>query len=110
MTLSNPIKTFPNGTLLFNELNNSFSEQNMYPENVKNSRYFNADQLQSLKFSLKKNFPSFFHSNACSLNKIFDDFVYLLKPTNKIFDVIYLFLYRDSFCNYIPYFSSERLN
>ena len=78
MTLSSPIKTFPNGTLLFNELNNSFSEQNMYPENVKNSRYFNADQLQSLKSSLKKNFPSFFHSNACSLNKIFDDFVYLL--------------------------------
>ena len=31
---------------------------------------------------------SLFHINSCSLNKIFEDLEYLLKVTNKTFDVI----------------------
>ena len=53
-----------------------------------NSRYFNIDQIQSLKFAQEEKFLSFFHINSCSLNKDFDDPVYLLKLTNKIFVII----------------------
>ena len=48
-------------------------------------------QIQSLKSpqkNNKKNSLSFFHINACSSNKIFDDVVYLLKRTKKNFDII----------------------
>ena len=53
-----------------------------------NSRYFDIDQIQSLRFSQKEESLSLFHINACSLNKDFDDLVYLLKRTNKNFDII----------------------
>ena len=44
-----------------------------------NSRYFDIDQIQSLQFPPKEKSPSFFHINASSLNRNFDDLVYLLK-------------------------------
>ena len=77
--------------LLFNQYNNSSPEQQNDPENVVNSRYFNIDQIQSLEFcqkekSLSLSLPP--HINACSLNKNFDDLVYLLKCKNKNFDII----------------------
>ena len=53
-----------------------------------NSRYFDIDQIQSLKFPQKEKSLSFFHINTFSLNKNFDDLVYLLKCTNKTFDII----------------------
>ena len=53
-----------------------------------NSRYFKIDQIQSFKFPQKENSLSFFHNNASSLNKNFDGLVYLLKCTNKTFDLI----------------------
>ena len=53
-----------------------------------NSIYFDIDQIQSLKFHQKEKSLSFFHINACSLNNVFDDLVYLLKCTNKAFDII----------------------
>ena len=74
--------------LLFNQFNNSSPEQQNDPENVVNSRYFDTDQIQSLKFSRKEKSLSYFHINACSLNKNFDDLVYLLKCANKNFDII----------------------
>ena len=74
--------------LLFNQYNNSSPEQQNDPENVVNSRYFNIDQIQSLEFCQKEKSLSLFHINACSLNKNFDDLVYLLKCTNKNFDII----------------------
>ena len=74
----------PNLALLFNQFNDT-SEQNGNPENVVNSRYFDIDEMQALKLHDKKT-P--FHINACSLNKNFDDLEYLLKCTNKSFDVI----------------------
>ena len=37
---------------------------------------------------IERNSLSLFHINSCSLNKNFQDFEYLLKATNKTFDVI----------------------
>ena len=82
------LKPPPNLALLFNQLNNSSPEQQTDPENAVNSRYFDIDQIQSLKFPQKDKSLSFFHINACSLNKSFDDLVYLLKCTSKTFDTI----------------------
>ena len=75
-----------NLALLFNQFNNTSPEQNVDPENVVNSRYFDIDEIQALKL-LDKKILSFFHINACSLNKNFDDMEYLLKCTNKSFDI-----------------------
>ena len=50
--------------------------------------FFDIDQIQSLKFPQKEESLSFYHINACSLNKHSDDLVYLLKCTNKTFDII----------------------
>ena len=80
------LKPPPNLALLFNQFNNSSPKQKIDPENVVNSRYFDIDQIQSLKFPQKEKPLSFFHINACSLNKNFDNLVYLLKFTNQTFD------------------------
>ena len=82
------LKPPPNLALLFNKFNNSSPKQQIDPENVVNSTYFDIDQIQSLKFSQKEKSLSFFNIDACSLNKNFDDLVYLLKCTNKTFDII----------------------
>ena len=37
---------------------------------------------------IEPNSLSLFHINSCSLNKIFEDLEYLLKATNKTFDII----------------------
>ena len=76
----------PNLALLFNQFNNSSPKQKIDPENVVNSKYFDIDHIQSLRFPQKEKSLSFFHINACSLNKNFDNLVYLLKCTNKTFD------------------------
>ena len=81
------LKSPPNLELLFNQFNNSSPAQENDPENVVNSRYFDIDLIQSLKFSQKEKSLSLFHVNACSLNKNLDDLVYLLKCTNKHFDI-----------------------
>ena len=82
------LKLPPDLTPLFDQFNNSFPEQQIDPENVVNSRYFDIDQIQSLKFTQNEKSLFFFHINACSLNKNFDGLVYLLKCTNKTFDII----------------------
>ena len=60
------LKSPPNLALLFNQFNNSSPEQQIYPENAVNSRYFDIDQIwsktkfiQSLKFSKKEEVPLF---------------------------------------------------
>ena len=45
------LKPPPNLKLLFNQFNNSSPEQQNDPQNVVNSRYFDIDQIQSLKSS-----------------------------------------------------------
>ena len=57
-------------------------------DNVVNSKYYSMNEIQSFKVANKDNSLSIFHINACSLNKNFDDSEYLLKCTNKKFDVV----------------------
>ena len=87
--------------LLFNQFNSYSPEQQIHPENAVNSRHFYVDQIQSLKFAQKENPPSLFHITACSLNKIFDNLVYLLKFINKNFDIIAVNKTRTSKKNYL---------
>ena len=44
----------PSLALLFNQLNNTSPEQDVDPENVLNSRYFDVDDIQALKLLDKK--------------------------------------------------------
>ena len=46
--------TPPSLALLFNQFNNTSPEQNVDPENVVNSRYFDIDEIQALKSYDKK--------------------------------------------------------
>ena len=50
----------PSLALLFNQFNNTSPEQNVDPENVVNSRYFDTDEIQVLKSYDKKKLPIFF--------------------------------------------------
>ena len=63
-------------------------KKNSDPENVVNSKFYDIDQTQTLKFPDKHKSLALFHINACSLNKNFDDPDHLLKCTNKVFDII----------------------
>ena len=74
--------------LLYNQFNNTSPEKNNDPINVVNSKYYDIDQIQTLKFPNKHKSLALFHINACSLNKNFDDLEHLLKCTNKVFDII----------------------
>ena len=44
----------PSLALLFNQFNNTSPEQDVDPENVLNSRYFDVDDIQALKLLDKK--------------------------------------------------------
>ena len=74
--------------LLYNQIKNTSPEKDNDLVNVVNSKYYDIDQIQTLKFPNKHKSLSLFHINACSLNKNFDDLDHLLKCTNKAFDII----------------------
>ena len=59
--------------LLYNQFNNTSPEKNNDPENVVNSKYYDIDQIQTLKFPNKHKSLALFHINACSLNNNFED-------------------------------------
>ena len=83
LTLNPP----PNLRLLFNQFNELTAEANKKnPENFINCRNLDIDEIQKMK--IEPNSLSLFHINCCSLNKNFEDLEYLLKATNKAFDVI----------------------
>ena len=46
------------------------------------------DEIQALKLHDKDKSLSLFHINVPSLDKIFDNLEYLLKSTNKSFDIL----------------------
>ena len=73
---------------LYNQFNNTSPEKINDPENSVNCKYYDIDQIQTLKFPDKHISPALFRINACSLNKNFDDIDHLLQCTNKIFDII----------------------
>ena len=74
--------------LLYNQFNNTSPEKNNDPVNVVNSKYYDIDQIQTLKFPNKHKSLALFDINACSLNKNFDDLDHLLKCANKVFDIV----------------------
>ena len=74
--------------LLYNQFHITSPEKDNAPVNVVNSKYYDIDQVQTLKFPNEHRSLSLFYINACSLNKNFDDLDHLLKCTNKVFDEI----------------------
>ena len=74
--------------LLYNQFNNTSPEKSNDPVNVVNSKYYDIDQIQTLKFPNEHKSLALFHINTCSLNKSFDDLDHLLKCTNKVFDIV----------------------
>lgn len=50
--------------LLYNQLNNTSSENNNDLENIVNSKYYGIEQIQNLEFPDKQKSLSLFHINA----------------------------------------------
>ena len=73
---------------LYNQFINTSPEKNNDPVNVVNFKYYDTDQILTLKIPSKHKFLVLFHINTCSLNKNFDYLDHLLKCTNKVFDII----------------------
>ena len=68
------MKPSENLNLLLNQFNNNASpEYNTDPENVVQSKYYDIDELQTMKISNKDKSLALFHINACSLNKNFNE-------------------------------------
>ena len=83
------LKPPPNLNSLFNQFNNSSQIHDFKDsENIVSCKYYNLEEVQTMKIPNKKNSLSLFHINACSLSKNFDDLEYLLKTTNTNFDII----------------------
>ena len=77
----------PNFKLLLNQFNDVTAEWNKKnPESFIHCKTLDTDEIQ--KMEIEPNSLSLFHIKFCSLHKIFEDLEYLLKPTNKVFDVI----------------------
>ena len=74
---------------LFNQFNNTNeNHRKKDPDNAVKFRYYDIEEIQSLKIPNKSKSLSMFHINTCSLSKNFDDLEYLLKTTNMNFDII----------------------
>ena len=80
---------YSNLSQLFNQLNNTTENHtNKDPANAVKCRYYDIEEIQTLKIPNKSKFLSIFHINTCSLSKNFDYLEYLLKSTNMNFDKI----------------------
>ena len=82
------LKPQENLTNLFNEFNNLSSDQYNNSENIINCKYYDIDEIQTLKKLNSKRTLSLFHINSCSLPKNIEDLEYLLNSTSINFDVI----------------------
>ena len=83
------LKPPPNLNSLFNQFNNSSQFHDFKdPENVVKCKYYNLEEVQTMKIPNKKSSPSLFHINTCSFSKSFEDLEYLLKTTNTSFGII----------------------
>ena len=72
---------------LFNQFNNATENHtNKDLDNAVQCRYYDKDEIQTLKIPNKSKSLSMFDINICSLSKNFDDLEYLLK-TNMSFDI-----------------------
>ena len=74
---------------LFNQFNNMLqTHDHKDPENVVRCKYYDLEEVQSMKIPNKNSCLSLFHINTCSLNKHFEDLEYLIKSTDINFDII----------------------
>ena len=65
------LKPLENLKLLVNQFNNNaFPEDNTDPENVFQSKYYDIDELQTIKIPNKDGSLTLFHINSFSLNKV----------------------------------------
>ena len=74
------LKPPPNLNSLFHQFNNSSQIHDLKdPENVVNWKYYNLEEIETMKIPNKKNSLSLFHINACSLtiDDNLDDLEYL---------------------------------
>ena len=74
--------------LPFKQFISTSTETIGYPENVANYKYYDIDQIQTLKYPNKLKPPSLIHISVYPLNKDFEDFDFLLSSTNNVFDII----------------------
>ena len=68
--------------------NNLSSDQNNNTENIIYCKYYDTDEIQTLKKPNNKRILSLFHINSCSLSKNIEDLEYLLNSTSIKFDII----------------------
>ena len=65
---------------LFNQFNNSSQIHDFKdPENVVNCKYYNLEEVQTMKIPNKKRSLSLFHINSCALSKNLEDLNICLK-------------------------------
>ena len=77
-----------NLTNLFNQFNDFSPDQKQNSDNIRNCKYYNIDEIQSLNKLNDKYSLSLFHINAYSLTKRLEDLELLLDSTQICFDVI----------------------
>ena len=82
------LKPQENLTYIFNEFNNLSPDQSNNSENITNCKYYDIDEIQTLKKLNNKCTLSLFRINSCSLSRNIEDLEYLLKSTSINFDVI----------------------
>ena len=83
------LKQPANLSQLFNQFNNTTENHtNKDPDNAVQCRYYDIQEIQTLKIPNKSKSLSMFHINTCSLSKNFNDLEYLLKTTNMNFDIM----------------------
>ena len=83
------LKPPPSLSSLFNQFNNIPQiHDHKDPENVVRCKYFDLQEIQSMKIPYKNSCLSLFHINTCSLNKAFEDLEYFIKSTNINFNII----------------------
>ena len=83
------LKPISNLELLVNQFNNATPENSNDPEKISSSKYYDIEEMHNIEIP-QKNYSnySFFHINACSLNKNFDDLQHLLSCAKTKFDII----------------------
>ena len=82
------LKPSLNLELLINQFNNATPENNNDPKKISSSKYYDINEMHSIKIPQYNKSLSLFHINICSLNKNFDDLQHLLSSTKNVFDII----------------------
>ena len=77
------LKPSPNVQLLVNRFSNATPENSNDPENISSPKYYDIEEMQNIEIPHKNKSLSFFHINAYSLNKSFDDLQHFLSCTKK---------------------------